>query len=223
MPGSGELLTLKRRGNEYTLDVDGSLLMTSLSHASEDSLAEITCRRIRAVRVPSVLVGGLGMGYTLAAALKALGPQAKVAVCEISPGVVDWNRGPLSHLAGHPLKDRRVTVLTEDIALTLRRERAAYDAILQDVDNGPEGQTLKANDWLYSEQGLAEAAAALRPGGILALWSAKPNKQFVKRLRRCGFEPEELCARGRDKHRGAHYIIWLAVLSSHSRSLDVER
>lgn len=210
VPGGTETMTLDRRGGEYVIKVDGHLLMTNLTHASEDTLAVTALARIRGVPKPSVLVGGLGMGYTLAQALRRLGPDARVFVAELVPAVVEWNRGPLSALAGHPLKDRRVVVLQQDIDQVLRAARGAYDAILQDVDNGPEGLTLKANDRLYDERGLAAAGAALRPGGVLAFWSAKPNKRFVKLLRRSGFDVDEVSARSRNAHRGAHHIVWLA-------------
>lgn len=211
VPGGVEEITLHRRGSEYVLKVDGHLLMSNLTHASEDALAAIALRKIPDVPRPSVLIGGLGMGYTLAEALKRLGPGARLFVAEIVPAVVEWNRGPLAPLAGHPLRDRRVAVLERDIAQVLREGRGAYDAILQDVDNGPEGLTVRANDWLYSDAGLAAAAAALRPKGILAFWSAKPNRLFVKRLRKAGFDVEEVPARGRDGHRGAHHVVWIAA------------
>ena len=214
VPGSGEVVSLHRRGGEFSINVDGSLLMNNLTHSSEDELARIGCGRMKGAGAARGRGGGLGRGFTLAAALARLGPDASVDVAELLPAVVDWNRGPLSHLAGHPLRDKRVTVLQKDIALVLRAERAAYDAILQDVDNGPEGQTMRSNDWLYGDAGLAAAAAALRPNGILALWSAKPNKKFVKRMRKAGFEVEEVPVRGRDRYRGAHHIIWAARLLS---------
>ncbi|MFA6028449.1 MAG: spermidine synthase [Elusimicrobiota bacterium] len=207
---SGEELTLHRRGGEYSIKVDGSLLMDSSAHSSEDALAEIVIPRLHSLPRPRVLVGGLGMGFTLAAALKGLGPAARVDVSELVPEVVEWNGGPLGALAGYPLKDRRVSVLLRDIALVLREARETYDAVLQDVDNGPQGQTMKANDRLYSEEGLSEARAALRPNGILAFWSARPNKPFVKRLRRADFEVSEVPVRSRG-HRGAHYVVWVAV------------
>ncbi|HBL17416.1 MAG TPA: spermidine synthase [Elusimicrobia bacterium] len=230
VPG-GEEITLHRRGKEFAIKVNGSLLMNSLTHSSEDELAAIACKRLRGVRRASVLIGGLGMGYTLAAALRGLGPDARLAVAEISPAVVGWNRGPIAHLAGSPLKDPRVTVVERDIADILRGQRGApggavlegagrpplageggaYDAILQDVDNGPEGLTIEANDWLYADAGLEVAFAALRPNGILALWSARPNRKFVKRLRRAGFTVDEVPVRGRDRWRGAHHIIYLAA------------
>ncbi|MFA6316199.1 MAG: hypothetical protein WC943_02185 [Elusimicrobiota bacterium] len=208
-----EELTLHRRGTEYCIKVDGSLLMDSTAHASEAALADIACKDLGRTAHASVLIGGLGMGFTLAAALKKLRPDAEVSVAELVPAVVDWNRGVISHLAGHPLKDKRVAVLAGDVAAVLRRERGAFDAILQDVDNGPEGLTLKANDWLYSEEGLAAAGAALKPGGLLAFWAAKPDKGFVKRMRKTGFAVDEIPVRSRNTHRGAHYVVWLAKLN----------
>ncbi|HVE12361.1 MAG TPA: hypothetical protein VNI01_03110 [Elusimicrobiota bacterium] len=210
VPGGTEEISLHRRGSEYVIKVDGHLLMTNLTHSSEDSLSELGCAGLATVRRASVLIGGLGMGYTLAAALKRVGPDARVHVCELVPEVVAWNLDLIGHLAGNPLADKRAAVLQRDIADVLRAEKGAYDAILQDVDNGPEGLTVKANDWLYGEEGLAVAAAALRPGGTLALWSARPNKPFVKRLRKAGFEVSEVVARSRNQHRGAHHIVWLA-------------
>ncbi|HAH05933.1 MAG TPA: hypothetical protein DCM05_05275 [Elusimicrobia bacterium] len=205
-----EELTLHRRGTEYCIKVDGSLLMDSTAHASEAALADIACRDLGRQPHASVLIGGLGMGFTLSAALKKLRPDARVSVAELVPAVVEWNRGLLSHLAGHPLKDKRVAVLVEDVAQVLRRERGAFDAVLQDVDNGPEGLTLKANDWLYSEEGLRAASAALRPGGLLAFWAAKPDKNFIKRMRKAGFDVAEIPVRSRNTHRGAHYVVWVA-------------
>ncbi len=208
---SGEEISLHRRGGEFSIKVEGSLLMDSTAHASEDALAEIGCARLVSVPRASVLIGGLGMGFTLAAALKKLRPDARVSVAELVPAVVEWNRGPLSHLAGHPLRDGRVRVMETDVARLLRTERGAYDAILQDVDNGPEGLTLKSNDWLYSDAGLAAAYSALRSEGLLALWSAKPDRGFLKRLRKAGFEVGEVPVRSRNAYRGAHYVVWTAA------------
>lgn len=211
VPGGAQTLTLHQSGEEFSIKIDGNLLMNNLAHHSEDALAEIVLRRIAHARRPSVLVGGLGMGFTLAAALAKTGPQAQMFVSELVPEVVEWNRGPLSHLAGHPLRDPRVTVLREDIAVLLKTQREAYDAILQDVDNGPEGLTLKANDWLYSDDGLQAAMRCLKPKGVIAFWSVRTNRPFLKRLRKAGFDAEEIPVRGRDAHRGAHHIIWTAA------------
>ncbi|MFA5138832.1 MAG: hypothetical protein WC728_06310 [Elusimicrobiota bacterium] len=212
VPGGGEELSLHRRGHEYQIKVDKSLLMSNLAHASEESLAKIGLSRLVNAKKSTVLIGGLGMGFTLAAVLSRLGPESSVHVAELVPAVVEWNRGLISHLAGHPLRDPRVKVLEADVALVLKNARGAYDAILQDVDNGPRGLTVKSNDWLYSEAGLLAAASALRPHGVLAFWADKPDKKFLKLVRKTGFEVKEVPVRGRDGHRGAHHVVWLAFL-----------
>ena len=209
VPGTAQQITLHRRGHEWLIKVGGHVLMDNMRHASEDALAELACARIRDVRRPNVLIGGLGMGFTLKAALKSLGPSARVTVAELVPEVVDWNRGPIKHLAGFPLKDERVTVVVRDVAAVLRDSPGAFDAILQDVDNGPQGLTLQDNDRIYSDDGLAASAAALRPGGVLAYWASRPDRRFVKRLRKAGFDVDELDVRAHGQ-RGAHYTVWLA-------------
>lgn len=206
---SGEL-RLYKRGAEFSIRIDGCELMNNRAHGSEDALAELACAKIADRPRPRILIGGLGMGYTLAATLNRIGPEASVVVAELVPAVVEWNRGPLAHLAGHPLQDKRVNLRVIDVARVLRTKHQAYDAILMDVDNGPNGLTLKGNDWLYSRQGLDAAFAALRTGGVLAVWSASPNQAFSKLLRLTGFEVTEVHARARNPHRGAHHMIWIA-------------
>lgn len=210
MPGSNEELCLYKRGEEFSIRVDGRELMNSRAHKSEEALAELACAAIVDCSCPRVLIGGLGMGYTTAAALHRLGTRAQVVVAELVPAVVEWNRGPLANLAGHPLQDARVTVQEIDVARVLQAEHRAYDAILLDVDNGPEGLSREGNDWLYTPAGLDAAFAALRPAGVLAVWSANPDQLFVKRLRRVGFEVDEVCVRTRGSHRGGRHTIWLA-------------
>jgi spermidine synthase len=210
VPGGGEELRLYRRGGEFSIRVNGRELMNSRAHGSEDALAELACARIADRPCPRVLIGGLGMGYTTAAALRRLGTGAKVVVAELVPAVVEWNRGPLADLAGHPLQDARVTVREADVAQIIKAERRAYDAILLDVDNGPEGLILKGNDWLYSPNGLNATYAALARAGVLAIWSAGPDQAFTKRLRRAGFEVNEVRVRARSGGGGRH-TIWLAV------------
>jgi spermidine synthase len=151
------------------------------------------------------------MGYTIAAALRRLGTGCRVVVAELVPAVVEWNRGPLADLAGRPIQDGRVTVFEVDVARLLQSEHRAYDAILLDVDNGPDGITRKDNDWLYSLDGLAAAFEALRPGGVLAVWSAGPDKAFVRRLRRAGYEVDEFRVRARGPRGGGRHTIWLAA------------
>lgn len=211
VPGSGGEICLYRRGREYSIMVNGAELMNSRAHGSEDALAELACVRMAKHPSPRVLIGGLGMGYTTAAALRRLEPAARVVVAELVPAVVEWNRGPLSDLAGHPLQDSRVMVREIDVAKVLQAEQGGYDAILLDVDNGPEGMTSKRNDWLYSRAGLAAAHAALRPGGVLAVWSAGPDQLFAKRLAHAGFEVDEVRVRARGQKGGERHTIWLAV------------
>lgn len=214
VPGTSGELRLYRRGREYSIMVNGGELMNSRAHGSEDALAELACARIADGPSPRVLIGGLGMGYTTAAALRRLGPDALITVAELVPAVVEWNRGPLSDLAGHPLQDTRVTVREIDVARILKTERRAYDAILLDVDNGPEAMTRKGNEWLYSREGLDAAFAALRPAGVLAVWSAGPDQTFSKRLEQAGFAVDEVRVRGRGPGKGERHTIWLAERGS---------
>ena len=210
VPGGGEELRLYKRGEEFSIRVNGRELMNSRAHGSEDALAELACAKIADRHRPRVLIGGLGMGYTTAAALRRLGPGAQVVVAELVPEVVEWNRGSLADLAGNPLQDARVSVREADVAQILKAEQRAYDAILLDVDNGPEGLILKGNDWLYSPNGLNAAYEALTRAGVLAIWSAGPDIAFTKRLRRAGFEVNEVRVRARSGGGGRH-TIWLAV------------
>lgn len=210
VPGNGGELRLYQRGNEHSIKIVGhGELMNSRDHGSEEALAELTCARLAGCPNPRLLIGGLGMGFTLAAALRHAGDQAQVEVAELLSAVVTWNRGPLGEHAGYPLQDPRVIVREGDVARIIKSEQQAYDAILLDVDNGPEGLTHKKNDWLYSMNGLYEAYAALRPQGVLAVWSAGPAKDFLQRLRKVGFEVDEVRVRAHGK-KGARHIIWFA-------------
>jgi len=210
VPGNGGELSLYQRGDEFSIKIVGrGELMNSRVHGSEDALAEHTCARLVDCVQPQLLIGGLGMGFTLAATLRHIGKLAQVVVAELVPAVVAWNRGPLGEHAGHPLRDPRVTVREVDVARILRSEQQAFDAILLDVDNGPEGLTRKKNDWLYGINGLNEAYAALRPRGILAVWSAGPDKAFLQRLRKIGFEVDEMQVRAHGT-KGARHTIWFA-------------
>ncbi|MCX5837767.1 MAG: hypothetical protein NTW71_04520 [Deltaproteobacteria bacterium] len=208
--GENKDLRLYQRGREFSIRVDGSELMNSRVHGSEDTMAQIACAKIAFLPCPQVLIGGLGMGYTLAAALNRLGAGSRVVVAELVPAVVAWNRGPLAALAGHPLDDDRVTVREVDVAQILRAEHQAYDAILLDVDNGPRGLTRKSNDWLYNRTGLDAAFTALRPSGIFALWSASPDVTFALLLRKAGFEVDEKRVRARGPRGGGYHTIWVA-------------
>lgn len=210
VPGSGGELRLYQRREEFSIRIVGrGELMNSRVHGSEDALAEHTCARLVGRQKPRLLIGGLGMGFTLAAALRHIGDQAQLVVAELVPAVVAWNRGPLGVHSGHPLLDPRVNVREGDIARMLETGQQAYDAILLDVDNGPEGLTRGENDWLYSINGLSAAYTALRPQGVLAVWSAGPDQNFLQRLRKVGFEVDEMRVRGHGS-KGVRHIIWFA-------------
>ena len=208
--GVEEELSLYRRGDEFAIRVSGDELMNSRLHGSEEALGELACARIADRPEPRILIGGLGMGYTLRAALQGLNAQARVIVAELMPAVVEWNRGPLGDLAGHPLRDDRVTVREVDVAEILREEHLAFDAILLDVDNGPIALSSNGNNWLYGRSGLRAAFAALRPGGVLAVWSAGPDQAFTYRLEKTGFKVDELTVRARGALGGARHTIWIA-------------
>ncbi len=210
VPGAAEEMRLYRRGSDYSIRIAGrGELMSSRVHGSEIALAERTCAKLSAAPNPRLLIGGLGMGFTLAAALNVLGPRAQVVVCELVPAVLSWNRGVLGELTGHPLADPRVSVREGDVARILRSEERAYDAILLDVDNGPDGLTRKQNDWLYELTGLSAAYTALKLGGVLAVWSAGPDRKFSQRLRKLGFDVDEERVRAHGS-KGARHLIWLA-------------
>lgn len=210
-PGKHEPLRLMQRDTEFSIRVGNQELMNSRIFGSEEALAELTCSRIAARPGARVLIGGLGMGYTLAAALRALNADAEIVVAELVPTVVAWNRQYIGHLAGHPLNDPRVHIREVDVAHILRKETRAYDAILLDVDNGPEGLTRKENDWLYEVNGLNAAYAALRSGGVLAVWSAGYEQTFTQRLMKIGFDAEEKRVRARGANGGARHIIWIGT------------
>ncbi|SFN61526.1 spermidine synthase [Dokdonella immobilis] len=210
VPGGGEL-RLFEDGEHFSIKIaGGGDLMSTRMHGSEDALARIACERIAAVASPRILIGGLGMGFTLAEALKILGATARLQVAELVPEVVRWNHGPLGAHAGRPLDDPRVDLVEADVGALIRAARGAFDAILLDVDNGPDGLTQAGNDWLYSVPGLAAAKAALRGHGVLAVWSAHPDRKFVERLRQVGFEVDEVTVRAHG-NKGARHRIWLAA------------
>ncbi len=222
IPSGGEL-SLHQHVNDFAIRVGCDELMNSLSHGSEDALARLAFARLsprQSRQERQVLIGGLGMGFTVAAALRDAGPDDRLTVAELMPAVVAWNRGPLAHLAGNPLSDPRVFVHTGDVADLLRAKLTAYDLILLDVDNGPQALTTDANHWLYGTAGLAKSFAALHPGGVLAVWSAGPDGAFTRRLRHAGFRVtlEQARANG---NRGARFVIWLAVRPA--RPMPAER
>jgi spermidine synthase len=209
LSSDGTAIKLVRRGNEYIILANGKSLMSSRMHGSEEALATFACCRVRILEQPSVLVGGLGMGFTLRATLDLLPPDAMVVVAELVPAVVEWNRGPLGPLAGHPLKDKRVQVEIGDVAVTLSSRPGQFDAVLLDVDNGPNAFTASNNAGLYDDHGIAAARAALRMDGVLAVWSAQDDRKFEQRLRHGGFAVQVESVRGRLKAGGPRHTIFL--------------
>jgi spermidine synthase len=207
----GEEMTLTRHGSEYVILASGQSLMSSRMHGSEEALAMFACGRAQSLEEPCVLVGGLGMGFTLRATLDLLPADATVVVSELVPAVVDWNRGPLGPLARHPLKDKRVVVDVNDVAATLRTSPRRFDAILLDVDNGPAAFTASHNAGLYDDRGLAAARAALKRGGVLAVWSSREDRRFEQRLRYGGFNVTVQRVRGRLKKGGPRHTIFLGT------------
>lgn len=210
LPDGGEL-KLARRGDEFSIRLAGSELMNSRLTGSEEALAKLACARIAGRSAPHVLIGGLGMGFTLRAALGALGSDAKVVVAELLPAIVTWARGPMADLFAGSLDDPRVAVEVTDVARLVHARSSRWDAILLDVDNGPEGLTQAANDGLYGAQGLAAARRALKPGGVLAVWSEKPDDAFVRRLKRGGFDVEETRVAAHRGKSGRRHVVWLAT------------
>ncbi|MFK8252589.1 spermine/spermidine synthase domain-containing protein [Ancylobacter terrae] len=211
VPGGPGELRLKQRGSEFSIMSGTTELMNSRLSGSEQALANLACARLAGRPAPHLLIGGLGMGFTLRAALEALPATARVTVAELVPAVIDWARGPMAPVFAGCLDDPRVALHAGDVGGLIRAGRAAFDAILLDVDNGPDGLTRPANDGLYDGAGLAAAHAALRPGGILAVWSSAPDRAFTARLRKAGFRTEEVPVRANGKRGGARHVIWLAV------------
>lgn len=210
----GADLALTLRSGEYVILANGKSLMSSRMHGSEEALATFAWARIRGRQEPRVLIGGLGMGFTLRATLDLLPEDGEVVVAELLPAVVEWNRGPLGPLAGHPLKDRRVRVEQGDVAATLGSSVGAFDAILLDVDNGPAAFATSGNAGLYNDAGLAAARTALRDDGVLAVWSAREDRKFEQRLRYAGFRVDVERVRGRLKKGGPRHTIFLGVPES---------
>ena len=203
-------MKLIRRGDEYLILVNGAILMSNRMHGSEEALATFAFQRMRTLERPSVLIGGLGMGFTLRATLDLLPSDAAVVVAELVPAVVEWNRGPLGPLAKHPLKDKRVRVETGDVAVTLSSRLGQFDAVLLDVDNGPAALTDSNNAGLYDSRGISAAHASLKKTGVLAIWAAKEDRQFKQRLRDGGFDVQVQRPRGRLIKGGPRHTIFLA-------------
>jgi spermidine synthase len=208
-PGGG-VLTLHRRGDEHMIRIDGAELMSTRKHGSESALAELALAELRDRASPCVLIGGLGVGYTLAATLAACGPDARIVQSELSDAVVRWNEEIIGAHAGHPLRDPRVRVEIGDVVESIARARNEYDAILLDVDNGPDALTRPSNAKLYRNDGLGSAHRALTKGGVLAIWSAAPDDAFTRTLARAGFDVRVTQARG-VRGRGVRHTLWLAI------------
>ena len=210
MPGGGGNLRLKQRGAEFSIMLGATELMNSRLSGSEEALARLCCERIGGRSGPRLLIGRLGMGFTLRAALGGLGGDARVGVAELVPAVVSWARGPMAEIFDGCLDDPRVSIHESDVGAMIVQAKGSYDAILLDVDNGPGGLTRRANDRLYDLAGLTRARNALSAGGILAVWSSAPDAGFARRLVRAGFSVEEVKVRATGK-RGARHVIWLAT------------
>ncbi|WP_327754851.1 spermidine synthase (plasmid) [Sphingobium sp. SJ10-10] len=209
VPGGAEL-TLYRRGGDFMIVLDRNELMSSRMSGSEEALANLTCERLHGRARPHLLIGGYGMGFTLRAALAALDDSGQITVAELVPEIIDWARGPMAELAAGCLDDPRVHLVQADVADVIGAGSGTYDAILLDVDNGPDGLVRQANDRLYSAQGISAAIAALKPGGIVAIWSAAPDAAFTRRLARAGLIVDEVAVRARSNGKGPRHVIWFA-------------
>ncbi|MFK8030056.1 MAG: spermidine synthase [Gammaproteobacteria bacterium] len=212
IPDTKKELRLYQSGDLFSIKIPGQGdLMNSRVHGSEKALADLACEKFGNKAKARLLIGGLGMGFTLAAALEAVGPDAEVIVSELVPEVVTWNRTLIGEPAGHPLKDKRSRVIVGDVANIIRQEPAGFDAIMMDVDNGPEGLVRRENDWLYGSSGLRATHAALRPKGVLAVWSSSPDRAFTKRLQQAGFKVSEHTVRPHRAGKGPRHHIWIAT------------
>lgn len=210
VPG-GPPLRLFRRGDDFMIVLDRNELMSSRMSGSEIALGTMTCARLAGHPAPRLLIGGYGMGFTLRAVLGSLGADARIMVAELVPGILDWARGPMAVLTDNCLDDPRVEIVIGDVGGAIAGGVGRYDAILLDVDNGPDGLTREANDGLYTARGLAAARMALRPGGVLAVWSAGADAAFARRLGQAGFAVDEVRVRARDNGKGPTHIIWFAT------------
>ena len=211
IPGDNRRLRLLQGKDDCTIVISGGgELMSTRRHQSEDALGALPCELLKDPRAARVLIGGLGMGFTLAAALKATGPDAQVTVAELVPEVVEWNRGPLGDYVGRPLDDPRTIVYQGDVIDLLQDASQRFDVIALDVDNGPEGFSAQRNNLLYSKAGVTSARQSLRPAGVLAYWSASADRQFTTLLKQCKLtvREEQVYAHG---NKGPRHTIWLAT------------
>lgn len=207
VPG-GEPLRLVRHGRDFIIMLERNELMSSRMSGSEEALAEMTLDRLSDPANARLLIGGYGMGFTLRAALRRLGPKGWACVVELVPGIIEWARGPMAELADGCLDDPRTQLVMGDVGAEIARSRGSWEAILLDVDNGPDGLTRDANDGLYTMRGLEKARTALAPGGVLAVWSAGPDPAFSRRMRDAGFAVEEVQVRARSNGKGPRHVIW---------------
>lgn len=211
VPGGAIQLRLMQRGDEFSIMLGANELMNSRVSGSEQALAELAAERIVAKAKPKVLIGGLGMGFTLRAALRCFSQDAKIVVAEIVPEVIAWAQGPLAPVFQDCLEDQRVKIINADVGCLIKANRLDYDAILLDVDNGPDGLSREQNNGLYETAGLKAVRSALRPAGVLAVWSSGPSPDFTRRLSFAGFTIEEVRVRAREGGRGARHVIWIAA------------
>ncbi|MET0252141.1 MAG: spermidine synthase [Novosphingobium sp.] len=209
IPGGGEL-RLYKHGRDFVIGLSGNELMSTRMSGSEQALATMTFARLGERKAPHVLIGGYGMGFTLRAALTLLPPEGRITVAELVPEIIAWARGPMAELSAGCLDDSRVTLVEGDVVDIIAHGGSSYDAILLDVDNGPDGLVRSANNRLYSERGLRAARTALRPGGVLAVWSAAGDRRFTARLRGAGFSVDEVRVRARSGGKGPWHVIWFA-------------
>jgi len=210
VPG-GQELRLYRRGGDFMIVLDRNELMSSRMSGSEKALALMTLERLGKRAGLHMLIGGYGMGFTLRAALAEMDTKAQITLAELVPEIIEWARGPMVDLAAGCLDDPRVRLVMDDVAHVIAAGHGSYDAILLDVDNGPDGLTADANDRLYTNAGLSSAMRALKPGGILAIWSAGSDAAFTRRLQNAGFAVEEVAVKARDNGKGPRHVIWFAT------------
>jgi spermidine synthase len=210
IPGDGGELRLKQRGQEFSIMLGSNELMNSRLSGSEEALATLSWEKIKDRPKPAILIGGLGMGFTLRAALSIVPPDATVTVAELVPAVVKWARGPMADVFKGCLDDPRTKIHEGDVGELIRGSKGAFDAILLDVDNGPDGLTREENDSLYNRRGLNAAHQALRPGGVLSVWSSGPDNAFTRRLKESGYEADVINTRANGS-RGAKHVIWVAT------------